>query len=312
MDRRFFYLKTRFNILINLILCYDINGGNMKLDIILNDALLMWNLLYQSSVSEDIHELKQKLWVDYKKDYTSLYRYKKDIMEQLNDFIPDDDKIFTLLESSLAFRKIRKETNKYRLNILEIWDRNKKNYLKELEKVLKCELNCNYTICVLHPNFNIVEADLKSNLIIMGKKITTRDKDNFLTYLIYKIIKNEFLKLEPKDALEKEIINAIVELVATNEFYTRVTKESKYNLGKKSLRVLKEQIYPYWLMYLGVKMADMEKYMIRDNIFFHITPYIYDERLASMDIFTFINYVLKHKEEILKQRTYTVEDIEVL
>lgn len=284
----------------------------MKLDIILNDALLMWNLLYQSSVSEDIHELKQKLWVDYKKDYTSLYRYKKDIMEQLNDFIPDDDKIFTLLESSLAFRKIRKETNKYRLNILEIWDRNKKNYLKELEKVLKCALNCNYTICVLHPNFNIVETDLKSNLIIMGKKITTRDKDNFLTYLIYKIIKNEFLKLEPKNNLEKEIINAIVELVATNEFYTRMTKESKYNLGKKSLRVLKEQIYPYWLMYLGVKMADMEKYMIRDNIFFHITPYIYDERLANMDIFTFINYVLKHKEEILKQRTYTVEDIEVL
>lgn len=45
MDRRFFYLKTRFNILINLILCYDINGGSMKLDIILNDALLMWNLL---------------------------------------------------------------------------------------------------------------------------------------------------------------------------------------------------------------------------------------------------------------------------
>ena len=77
----------------------------MKLDIILNDALLMWNLLYQSSVSEDIHELKQKLWVDYKKDYTSLYRYKKDIMEQLNDFIPDDDKIFTLLRIVACFSK---------------------------------------------------------------------------------------------------------------------------------------------------------------------------------------------------------------
>ena len=34
----------------------------MNLDIIVNKYLLMWHLLYQSSVSDDIHKEKQKLF----------------------------------------------------------------------------------------------------------------------------------------------------------------------------------------------------------------------------------------------------------
>ena len=284
----------------------------MKLDFIVNDALLIWNLLYQSSVTEGIHELKQMLWKDFKKDYTSLYKYKSEILKELNDFIPDDDKLFNLVETSTSFKKVKKDTNKYRLNLLEIWDKNKKTYINELKNLIKCDFDFNYTICTLHPNFNIVETDLKSNLIIIGKKITLKDKDNFLTYLMYKIIKNEFSKIETFDDKEKEIVNAVVELFATNELYTRVTKESKYNLGKKGLRNLKEKLYPYWLMYLGVPYDEMEKYMIRDNIFFQLTEFKYDENLKKYNIYDFINYILGNKNKILRQRTYTVEEIEIL
>ena len=47
--------------------------------------------------------------------------------------------------------------------------------------------------------------------------------------------------------------------------------------GKFDEDALKEKIYPYWLMYLGVKQEDMQKYMIRGNIFFNLNaiPFIF-------------------------------------
>ena len=85
---------------------------------------------------------------------------------------------------------------KYRNNILEIWDKNRKNYTKELGQILKFNLKNTYKICIIHPNLDVVETDFKSNTITIGKQIITKDKDNFLTYLIYKIVKHEILKLK--------------------------------------------------------------------------------------------------------------------
>lgn len=281
----------------------------MKMDIKINKYLLIWNLLYQSSVSEEMHELKQKLWKNYKKEYSLLHKEKDLIVKDLDDYIPDDDFIFNMVESSDVFKKIKMETNKYRINLMEIWDKNRKAYLRELNKILKYDFLGNYTIAVLHPNLEVVETDFNTNTIIIGKKIISRDKDNFLTYLIYKIIKNEFNKIKSE---ERELINAITELLITNELFTRVTNESKYNLGKKELKPLKEKIYPYFLMYLGIETKDMEKYMVRDNIFFNPSDYTYERHLKNVDIFSFINFIIKNKKVILRKKLVAVEEIELL
>ena len=281
----------------------------MKMDIIINKYLLIWNLLYQSSVSEEIHKLKQKLWRDHRKEYSLLHKDKELILKDLANYIPDDDLIFNIVESADEYKKIRLETNRYRLNLLEIWDKNRKLYCRELDKLLKYDFSGNYTIVVVHPSLEMVETDLNQNIIIIGKKINSRDKDNFLTYLIYKIIKNEFAKIKSD---ERDIINAIIELLITNELFTRVTKESKYNLGKKNLREIKEKIYPYWLMYLGVELENMEKYMVRDNIFFNLSTYTYEKHLQNVDIFSFINFIIKNKRVILNKKVVALEEIEIL
>ena len=38
---------------------------------------------------------------------------------------------------------------------------------------------------------------------------------------------------------------------------------------------LNKQIYPYWLMYLGIKKEDMVKYMMRDKIAFEVKKYCF-------------------------------------
>lgn len=281
----------------------------MKLDIITNKYLLIWHLLYESSVSDDIHKLKQKLWKDHKKEYSLVHKDKEEIIKDLENFIPDDDLIYNLIEKSPYYKKIKIETNRYRLNILEIWDKNRRKYNRELNNILKFDIKHDYKICVVHPNLDVVETNLETNIMTIGKKIITRDKDNFLTYLVYKIIKNEIYKLKTE---EKDILDVVTELAITNELYTRVTKESKYKIGKKDLRDLKEKIYPYWLMYLGVPLEDFDKYMVRDNIFFDKTNYKYEKILKTIDIYSFIGFLVKNKKAIFKTKLVPVENIEVL
>ena len=281
----------------------------MKLDIIVNKYLLIWHLLYQSAVSDEIHKLKQKLWLSYKKEYSLVHKDKTEILSSLEDFIPDDDLIYNLIEKSPSYKKIKLETNRYRNNILEIWDQNRKKYSKEISSILKFDIKREYKICVVHPSLDVIETDFDCSTITIGKRIITRDKDNFLTYLMYKIVKNEVSRLKTN---EQDILDVVVELAITNELYTRVTKESKYNVGKKDLRQLKEKIYPYWLMYLGIPFEDFDKYMVRDNIFFDKNKYKYQKILKTIDIYSFIAFLVKNKRTIFKTKLVPVENIEML
>ncbi len=281
----------------------------MRLNIVVDKHLLIWHLLYQSSVSEDIHKLKQKLWKEHKREYSLIHKDKQDILSDINNFIPDDDLIYNEVENSFIYKKVKTDTNRYRLTLLDIWGENKRRYSNAINKILKYDLDNEYTICVLHPNLDVIETDFDTNIITIGKKVVTRDKDNFLTYLFYKIIKNEFVNIKTE---QREIVDVVCELATINELYTRMTKESKYGIGKKDLRKIKEKIYPYWLMYLGYNKEDMDKLMIRDNIFFSINDLEYVPLLKELDIYEFINYIIKNRRKILNKKEISVEDIELL
>ena len=118
----------------------------MKLDIIVNKYLLIWHLLYQSAVSEEIHNLKLKIWTSNKKEYSLVHTDKAEILNSLDDFIPDDDIIYNLVENSPLYKRIKIETNRYRNSILEIWDQSKKKYSKELTSILKFDVKKEYKI----------------------------------------------------------------------------------------------------------------------------------------------------------------------
>lgn len=281
----------------------------MKLDFVVNKYLLMWHLLYQSSISEEVHALKLDLWNRFRKEYSLLHKEKELILDELDNYIPDDDSLFYMLENSIDYRKIKQDAKRYRISIMEIWDKNYKIYMREINKILRYRFNNSYTVCVVNPNFNLVELDSKRKIMTIGKKISHHDHDNFLTYLVYKIIKNEFNEIKAHD---REFIDVILELAITNELYTRVTKESKYHLGKKQLREIKEKVYPYWLMYLGVRKEDMEKYMIRDNIFFSVADYKEVKELKDLDIFGFIEFIMKNKRSLMRKKKVAIEEIEVL
>ena len=81
----------------------------MNLKFLVNDYVLIWNLLFQASVSEKIHKLKQKLWVNYKIEYNNTYRDKDLILQDYKNFIPNDDIIYNIVMETKDYEKIKKK-----------------------------------------------------------------------------------------------------------------------------------------------------------------------------------------------------------
>ena len=65
----------------------------MNLNFIINDYILIWNVLFQASVSEPIYKLKQKLWDTYKEQYNNTYKDRVAILNDVKNYIQNDDTI---------------------------------------------------------------------------------------------------------------------------------------------------------------------------------------------------------------------------
>ena len=271
----------------------------MNIQFIVNDYLLAWNLLFRPSISEDIQKLKEKLWKNYSKDYMKLEKENVEILKYTSDFIPDDDTIYNFIFQSEEYKLVKKQTDKYRRFLMRIWDSHQKEIQKDLKELLRFKVENNYQIMVIHPYFDNVEF-LKKNPkknIVWGKKEDTEDGLKAIMRILFTVVKYEIGDYQEDN---KEIVNAVEDLLITNEVYTRITGISKYHEGIKKLRVLKKQIYPYWLMYQGADREELVSYMMRDQMPFDIDKYPIEKGLRKIDIKEFIDFCCKNQKYIVK------------
>jgi len=274
----------------------------MRLNFIINKYLLMWYLLCRESNINEVNNFKQNFLSLHRKEAFMLIKEKDIIMSYLKDYIPDDDFIFNKFYNTDEFKKLQKDTNKYRISMLESYDKNKKALLKNLNKLLKYDLNISYDICFVHKKLDVIEFNLKTNLIILGKDIKSSEALGFYILIVYKILENEYKKFKPE---EKEIVTSILELVIYNELFTRVSGKNRYNIGNQNLRKTKEKIYPYFLMYMGILESDFDKRMEEDNIYFDSVKY--DNNLKLMDLYSFITFIIKNKTRVLDTKILKIK-----
>ena len=260
----------------------------MELEFITNDYILIWNIVFQPSQSKELNSLKHKLWNNYREEYTETYNEKNDIFLDYKNFIPKDDTIYNIVLEEDIYTKLKKESEKHRKNILKIWDHNKRKINDILKKTLRKNI-IPYNIFLVPKELDIIDATIPNNKnrgnIVIGK---AEDNElNLLLNIIMFIIKKELPITKDNDT----IATAIIELLVLNEIPTILTNKSVYFSGRESLLELKKQIYPYWLMYLGVKEEDFVDYMKRDKIAFNMDDYKYNKYLSHKDIMSFIDYV---------------------
>ena len=271
----------------------------MNIEFETNDYLLAWYLLFKPSFCEEEQQLKVKLYQNYGKQYMKLEKENIEILKYSDDFIPDDDTIYNIVFESDIFQDIKKETERHRQFLMRVWDTNSKKIKEDLKEILRFEIKDTYHIIVLHPKLDTVEymrTNPKKN-IAWGKSDDLENEMTTLMRIIYTLVKYEIGDHQKEN---REIVSAIIDLSITNELQTRLTETSKFNEGFKNLKVLKKQLYPYFLMYLGADREELVSYMMRDKMPFDIDKYPIEKELRNVDLRGFIDFCCDNQKYILK------------
>lgn len=279
----------------------------MNLNFVLNDYVLIWNLLFGASISSNIQGFKQKLWKNYRHSYNDLYKEEEHILKDPKNYIPDDDTIFDMVKTSDIYKEIREDTEKYRLELLHTWDKIKKDLNKNLKEILRFDIKL-YHVLVVDKKLDVIGMKIpksrRVNTITWGNRV---DSDNY-TLAIINIIEHIVRKELATYQIEyKDIVDAIIELAIDNELTSRTLKKSVYLRGDSSLKYLKRQLYPYFLMYLGYSKEEILNRMMEDKIIFELDKYTFERQLATVDLKTFINFCIKNQKHILK-----IKELEII
>lgn len=283
----------------------------MNLEFYVNEYLLAWYLLYSASLSKEIDKFRKNLWSKYKKEYNFCYKDKQEIIKYGHDFIPDNDVLYNEIFESDLYVSLKKETQKHKNHLVKLFNGDMKVLKKCVKDVLKLDLSVTYSIFVIHPRMECIEYSNQFNAIIWG---SDKDKYDALTILILTIVRGIYENFNNE---YKEVVNAIIELAVINEIGKQLTKTETYELGDKTLRIIKRQIYPFWLMYLGndTKESLINK-MIEDKIAFDMERYPIDKNMKKMNLTEFINFCIKNNRHILKLgnvlKIESEEEIEVI
>jgi hypothetical protein len=271
----------------------------MNIEFMTNDYLLAWYLLFKPSFSEEVQRLKVKLYQNYGKQYMRLEKENVEILKYNQDFIPDDDTIYNIIFESEIFKRIKKETEKHRQFLMKSWDTNSKKIKAILKDILRFSIKDKYVILVVHPKLDTVEymrTNPKKN-IAWGKSDDKDDSIKTMMRVMYTLVKYEIGSFQKEN---KEIVNSIIDLTITNELQTRLTGKSTFNEGFRNLKLLKKQLYPYFLMYLGADREELVSYMMRDQMPFDIDRYPVEKELRNVDLFGFIDFCCKNQKYIIR------------
>ena len=279
----------------------------MNLNFVLNDYVLIWNLLFGASISSNIQGFKQKLWKNYRHSYNDLYKEEELILKDPKNYIPADDTIFDMVKASDIYKEIREDTEKYRLELLHTWDKIKKDLNKNLKEILRFDIKL-YHVLVVDKKLDVIGMKIpksrRVNTITWGNRV---DSDNYtlaIINIIEHIVRKELANYKSE---YKDIVDAIIELAIDNELTSRTLNKSVYLRGDSSLKYLKRQLYPYFLMYLGYSKEEILNRMMEDKIIFELDKYTFERGLATVDLKTFINFCIKNQKHILK-----IKELEII
>jgi len=280
----------------------------MNLEFCINEYLLAWYLLYGASLSKEIDKFRKNLWNNYDKIYNLCYKDKNEIIKYGKDFIPDNDTLYNEIFHSELYLSLKKETNKHKIHLNKIFQNDYTKVKKSIKEILKLNLKNEYIVYVIHPRMECIEYH--DNGMIWG---SDKDKYDAITVLILTIVKG-IINIKSD---YQEIVDSVIELAVINEFSKQLKRGESYSMGNPTLRIIKRQLYPFWLMYLGYDTKEeMLNRMMEDKIGFDIENYPIDKNMKKFDLEEFISFCIKNNKHILKLKNVLAleqeEDIEVI
>jgi len=194
--------------------------------------------------------------IEYQKQYNFLLNdslsLSKDNFANFIELIYSDK--FTILDfitNNEIFDQIFQETLQYKLRILNKWETAKTHVTKELLNILKLKKLDIPIIDVyyVHPTLNFAHC-VESEYIIYGCTHGLKNHHYDNSTLIHELLHTIFKLDDSKYKNNYDMVHAIIELIADNELYQRLST-SKYSLnGHGSLNKYRKHIKPLFVEYL--------------------------------------------------------------
>ena len=163
----------------------------------------------------------------------------------------------------------------------------------------------------------VLEIDASTNDLTNIRECYNYAASSLVIPLLKDRLKNNYNSYYIEFNNENEFEQCREDVKKVNEIGKSISKNFNYDLGNPVLKIIKRQIYPFWLMYLGY--TDKEKIlnkMIDDKIGFDLEKYPLDRSLKKMNLEVFLEYCIKNNKNILKLNNIIKiekeEEIEVL
>ena len=279
----------------------------MNIEVVVNDYLLAWYLLYGASISKEIDKFKKTLYTKYRKEYNLCYKDRNEIIKYGKDFIPDNDIIYNAVLESSLYKSLKKEALRHRTHIEKIMNQSSSEVDDYVNGILKFPFPKTVYFYIVHPRLEVTEYVKDYYTLIWGSE---KDKYDVLTVMLLSITKS-LLYQEHNDSIYNELLKAVLELSIVNEIGDRMGNKNAYVLGDPNLSLIKMQLYPYWLMYLGyTDKEDILNRMIKDRVAFDITKYEIDKSLKKFSLNKFLEYCYDNRNEILNlQNIKVIQDV---
>ena len=90
-----------------------------------NDYLLAWYLLFKPSTDTEFQKIKLKLWKNYTEEYKKIEKDNVKIMQDTDNFIPNNDLIYDKIFETDYFKKYKTKTDKNMFMLREAYDINR-------------------------------------------------------------------------------------------------------------------------------------------------------------------------------------------
>ena len=282
----------------------------MDLEFCVKEYLLAWYLLYSASLSKEIDKFRKNLWSKYKKEYNFCYKDKQEIIKYGKDFIPDNDVLYNEIFASELYISLKKETVKHKMYLSKLFHTDTKNIKKSIKEIMKLNFQDNM-VYVIHPRMECMEYYENYDAIVWG---SDRDKYDAIKMLFMTMFQGIYSNYNVE---YKEVVDSVLELAILDEFGHKLGILSNDSLANPTLKIIKRQIYPFWLMYLGYDTKDkLLNKMLEDKIAFDLDYYPINKNIKKLNFEEFLDFCIKNNRHILKLgnvlKIEKEEDIEVI
>lgn len=243
------------------------DGGNiittMKLSYRINENLLFVNTLVKAKGSNlpfsDWVNLQNTLWEKHKKGYSLLKNgFENEIaFDTLKESVND---IYSLIDEgkkAKEFERVLKETEEYKKELENNWQKDGQRVITVLEEILKTKLpDKNFSVLVTHPKIGNGKY-IGDGTIIWGHE---EDWSNYsIVYLFHEAL-HEILG-------KGKYVHEVIELATDNELRIRLNGKGEYftengqQVGHLDLIESEKRLLPSWQKYLQDGRTDIYKFL---------------------------------------------------